>query len=296
MPIDQRYIPNKSKLAISIIFYLGILALLGWITLPGQNTTNAQKSATPTIVPLSMSVAEWIQILHPTEDCPLPCWWDITPGVTAYEQAKTIIYTRFEGIDRRETVEIGNLQGNTFFGSGMRIQVEDEFEGQLDTRLMYVGVRAEDHVVNLIDLSAGSSGYEEIILAFDYFNLLNMLDLYGVPTLIRVGIWPDEKEDTVEGLVFYWETIGTTVVYVIQDSSLNPPQQFQCFDPDSLESIDIYLQPIQANRSYDEINPNYGYAFFYTKPLPEITNIMADRLVETIIKNNGCLPHGTIVN
>jgi hypothetical protein len=231
-----------------------------------------------------------VDMLTPDEDCELPCWWGITPGITTWQDAQQAFLSYgkdigislhlagypddegdyippFEGYShevslfgRRAQYPFDYVVEHTFYEHGGTVQLLEVIGHALGGYTWY---------------NSGWSTSQVFSREWHYYSLDQILARYGQPTQVLLHYWP--YEGALYSLAVLYEDEGIMVAYVGpvhgEDTGENPYQLDTitiCPTTDLITDINLWLKSPDLDDSlaqiYDKWQLGEGY---YTLPFSE---------------------------
>lgn len=253
----------------------------------GKNETRVYH--TPTPIPQNAALEDWISILTPTTQCPLPCWQSIIPGDTTLDEAESILLAKFDGIESKR-LSINAAQENMSV-TKFRMRLENT-PNETSGFVMCAYFEATNDVVKNITLTSMEDsmvGSNETILAWEAFSIRNTLHNYGTPDVVQTYL-----EQTSDGLIgnslwLYWEDYGLAVEYredlVVPSAGI--PNAPICYNLENLDYLRVWLQEPNNINSLLDTTSTFSLGI---KNLAEISDISNQEFRQILLNNNGCLP------
>jgi hypothetical protein len=187
---------------------------------------------TPTLTP-DEETALLTTLIDNDADCPLPCWWGITPGVTALEPT----LRRLAGLGFRAERDSAGLVGADDFGVYLQFEAE---EGTIRSVAVSGNYLIGTAVENAARNQAFAHGWRE-------YSLKAMFARYGVPS--RLFIYAPYRPDPGSGpsykLILFYDDQGVVVQYHGPSEVLDPTgsRQRACLDLENMDQIKLFLYP-----------------------------------------------------
>lgn len=266
-----------------LIVTLSILSIL----LPLSRETYliyAQQPNSPDIVDI------WEPLLRPNENCQLPCWWGIHPGISSEIEVMAILNNIFtearitptmnNEINRRQT------RASTF-----------RFDGYPDVvSPVSVSVTYDDNeTVEYISLRSGDRHTfgVETQLAWSYFDIRVTLGQYGTPSSIELFAWKPAPEwgVVIDHLWLYWDALGLAIEYNACRGACdnNEPEHGEpvCYNLEEIAGLHLFLLSPESQLTLYDITQ---YWIRQSRPLQDVSDLTNAEFVQILLNNNGCVP------
>jgi hypothetical protein len=173
------------RLGLTAVMLAVAIMMGGLFVLPNTPDDALAFQSTPTPIPKFAAAEVWHEILRPTDDCPLPCWWNITPGETTVEEAIEILGNLFASFRLLGWQTTPYFDGNTTI-SGIESQ---EAGTTNDMAVISLATRSsDDEIIDALEfyMLYGPNEPEANEYIFEYFEVVHLFDVYGVPEHISV--------------------------------------------------------------------------------------------------------------
>ena len=233
-------------------------------------TNTLQHSLTP--IPTISSYHEMIDLISITgdDDCKLPCWAGITPGVTSWEEALNIIHSidhlikvsLDEGIENSPT-GTENLISLYFYSDSPyeSVRIMGSIGAQTIDGLMIV-----DSIRTVIDNYAPSQGYYPSVGLHlpDRLTLKEFLRDYGLTDLVYLGTELGGPEFPNVGIgIFLAYPDHHLLIEYHRSAKVIGDYMFAC-EPESLVVLNIIdnKESLLSKESISE-DPHIGHEYFY---------------------------------
>lgn len=275
----------------------GLLALSNGISYAPDDALAYQP--TPTAIAMPASADVWHEILRPTEDCPLPCWWDITPGETTVDEAIEVLRNRFASF------RLLGWQTTPYFYGNTTIPGIDLQEAGTTNEMLVISLATrsiDDEIIDALEFSMlyGPNEPEANEHIFEYFEVVDLVDVYGVPEHISVLTVNIEDQDKIFFIILYWEELGFSISYDFEFSiwyeesreGISPLSQ-PCFNIDALSTVRnssaMQVTLLHPENDVDLSNLVYPPPIYGT-PVFEATGLSNEEFTSLLLENDGCLP------
>jgi hypothetical protein len=280
------------KKTLGLIFLLLVLLLPTIIGLKPNRFSAAQgltPSATAPVPPTT--VEAWRPFFEPTVECLLPCWWGIVLGQTNIQEAQLLLLQAIPAFeDAQSPFNIPRLPNEAGFVQTVGTLIDDE----INPLRFSLTLGSTNGVVDVISMGGSIADIT------DYFDLFNLLEIYGTPSSIRLGAdqtGPGERGLTASRLLVEWKTIGLAIPYrrreIINASGASPvPFTPQCFNHTDV-IYTVTLHDPQKTLRLDEITDADERSL---RRIEEVTDYSIEEFVQLLINNNGCLPSDLLVD
>lgn len=199
-------------------------------------------AATPTITPIAtlsvLEEGEFLRMLMANNgNCDLPCWWNITPGITEDQAARDMFAS--QGIDDW----IASFDG-TYRIMSLGYPYADSPYYSSDV-LMQLWV--EDNVIQFIRVEGSRRQDEERHLFtrdWQQYKLSSILKSFGIPTYVTLT--PEISADA--GPSYYqlrlsYDSLGIEVSYIVAPEVSNGGKEQICSDFEHTNYIYLVLYP-----------------------------------------------------
>jgi hypothetical protein len=166
-----------------------------------------------------------VSLLSGVEDCKLPCFMGISPGVTSWSK----VVERFSPI----AYDI-SLLGNAGY---IYIQVSEELNPPLQF-LQIDLILDEDQIVTRMKAFTGR---------VDNYSLSQILDTYGKPDEIRIGTWASGPADAFWLRYYLYYANLKTIIYYLSHPTITSQAVQICPSNDNAPDLMAWSTPSQAD-------------------------------------------------
>ncbi len=273
---------NLTKLYQLALFLLIVFVPLLGFSFNETDVSTIYQKGTP--VPQNASVNDWIASMQPSPNCSLPCWWGIQPSSTTLSEAQTILQQKFAGIS--VTREPFGTNQEQIWAEKFRMSVNNKSVPPLILHL--VGNNQEVDYIELALPESLTFGTEPS-LAWEYFAIDNLIQVYGTPSTIRLVALHENGSLYAPMIVLYWDSVGMVIGYnYLYEGTWQPnATESVCYDLANLSSVIVRLQSVNSSRSLEELSAGFGSG---TAELSTISYLTNQEFAQILIQNNGCLP------
>ncbi len=278
------------RMLLNIALLGGVIFLFSSLLYADISQVSSQESDTQ-LVPLVASLEEWQEVLKPTEDCPLPCWWGIYPGITTLDEAKRIIGETLEGQTWLTWASNEDYESIVAFPEN---PVENGWElskAEIYKPFGLIIQGDENNMVDIILLGFSDSLSIEHRQVWKYFEPVNLIDIYDTPSLVRTSLHRISGELVGVELILYWDDIDLGVGYDITFSYQEGTSEVGgplCFKTNTLSSLGVYFQNANSPRPLEDLVSDTRT--ISTRPLSEITELSEEEFTAVFVENEGCIP------
>jgi len=203
-----------------------------------------------------------LSLLAKNGDCTLPCWWGITPGKTAWIDAKSLLES--EGLTLGEP---SKYQGLNVYGIRGGL---DLFQGQVS---IYESFGESDGILNNITLSAGGFDENRFRSVFINYSVQHVLSVYGKPSriLLQSHASFDSRSSAGYVLWLFYDHLGFLLKY--SGSTAYGKIYHICPKFESggnIKIIDIYLTHPNNPAQLENLSGYSDYQNGYIFPIDEL--------------------------
>jgi hypothetical protein len=262
--------------------------------------------ASPTPVPtleLDKAYDFLKNLFQPTEDCQLPCWSGIRPGISSNAEAETIVQPLSSLVDDRQYavspyryknkdfLSIGGGRGFVFGNTEISFFVAWKFEQGKDTVEV---LRIEAGALELLqdgtrDTAYGAKAYNEF---FEAYNLHNIVSTYGIPSKVLtfalvyndLNDKPHPNPEDFRLWLLYEQ--GIFIQYKMPVERIGSNIGKAC---PSQALFDMSLVSPQASQFYEEMwssSTNGDSDYSYYRPVSESTQMTLEQFYQAFSKSN----------
>lgn len=229
--------------------------------------------------------AKLSQLLKRNGNCQLPCFWGITPGMTTFEEAKSILVPlKLISDDSEFEPPLGSIDVDTELADlNMLIKIKYRIEEKgIDqtSKIAYlvIDLRAiERAMINGEPSSLEIFKSDLFAKEIEYYSLSEVLNQLGIPKEVKVQTisrYPPAEQGirppSYMHLVLIYPNEGVFVEY-LTDISINNDQVTGCFNAASVE-FDLYKKVSRTTETFiEELSQTWVEALPYYLPIEKAT-------------------------
>ena len=211
-------------------------------------------------------------------ECSLPCWWGIQPGVTEWEGVREILGPLGWLQDIKVIGEDGKYENFATVNQDNFPNLDFTFYSLGQDTIQYISVHA-----NMTYEVGEKFHYPDFEKAWSRYSLAAILSEFGVPDQVSVYLQPGPSEPGSGWgyqIILIYEDSGIFAHYTFDKSiSLDPRiDQYQiCPQAEDMFLIDLFFKSLSDKKSFKEVMRDIDRAYLgQTKLLEDISDLSVE--------------------
>lgn len=266
-PKTETHEPPIATSSLWIVAPTGTLTPTLTLTPSPTLTATISPSPLPTLLPNDAKNLI-ISLLKPSNDCSLPCWWNVVPGFTKWSEAERFLST----FSTKITKYVSSADPDEIYYSAyFKVSTSIEKHGSLIHTF-----KVKNNNVYSITADTGDNN--------SAYSLRNMLTNFGFPQEIYLRTFSDKREDLPFYMILFYPAQGFSVLY-FDDADIVKEDIRGCFSR-NLSNASLWLQAPDMGVPFSKFIEN-GDIFppeelVYYQPLSEVSDVTVESFLSSI--------------